>query len=74
MQDIPTVAAITTEQKKNRFQALDVNKISDHFSSFSSGYRQILLWSDAELPRQAENDRMEQFRHKMNHISILSFT
>ena len=43
---------------------LVLNK-NGHFSSFSSGFRKILLWSDVELPRQAENDSVEQFRHYM---------
>ena len=30
--------------------------INGNFSSFSSGYREILSRSDVELPRQAEND------------------
>ena len=32
-------------------------------ASFSSGFRKILLRSDVELPRQADNDRVEQFRY-----------
>ena len=44
---------------------MTVNKRSDHFSSFGSGFEKIILRSDVELPRQAENDRVEQFRHKM---------
>ena len=41
---------------------MTVNKKEGHFSSLSSGFRKIILRSDAELPRQAENDRVEQFR------------
>ena len=32
---------------------------------FNCGCRKILLRSDVELPRQAENDSMEQFGHYM---------
>ena len=42
-----------------------VNKKSVYFSSFSSGFRKILSRSDAELPEQVENDRVEQFRYYM---------
>ena len=38
-------------------------KKSGNFSSFCSGFRKILMQSDEELSRQAENDRVEQFRH-----------
>ena len=38
-------------------------------SSFSSGFRKLLLRSDVELPGHAENDKVEQFRHvKMNEL------
>ena len=40
-----------------------VNDKNVSFSSFSSGFRKILSGSDAELPRQAQNDSVEQFRH-----------
>ena len=46
-------------------------KKGDHFSTFSSRFRKIILQSDAELPRQAENDKVEQFRHlnvKINNL------
>ena len=36
---------------------------SSHFSSFSSGFRKLLSRSDVELPTQAENDRVEQFKY-----------
>ena len=42
-----------------------LNKKKRHFSSFSSGFRKILSRSDVELPKQAENDNVEQFRHYM---------
>ena len=38
---------------------MTVNLKSGHFSSLSSGFRKILLRSDAELPTQAENDKVE---------------
>ena len=40
-------------------------KESGHFSSFNSGFRRILIRSDVELPGQADNDRVEQFRNYM---------
>ena len=43
----------------------DRKEKSGYFYSFSSGFRKILLPSDVELSRQAENDRMERFRHHM---------
>ena len=52
---------------------MTVNKKSGHFSSFSSGFRQVLLQSDVELPIHTENSRVERFRHyilllKMNEL------
>ena len=44
---------------------MTVNKKSDHFSSYSSGFRKVLVQSDVELPRQAQNDKVERFRHYM---------
>ena len=41
------------------------NKRNGHSTSFSSGFRKILLQSDVELHRQAENDGEERFRHYM---------
>ena len=41
-------------------------KKSSHFSSFSGGFRKILLRSDVQLPRQAENDKVV----KMNEIFL----
>ena len=40
-------------------------KKGGHFFNFSSGFRKILFQSDLERPRQAVNDRVEQFRHDM---------
>ena len=37
---------------------MTVNEKISHFSSFSSGFRKILLPLDKELPTQAENDRV----------------
>ena len=42
---------------------MTVNLKSGHISSFSSGFRKINLRSDVELPRQAENGRVEEFFH-----------
>ena len=44
---------------------MTVNEKSGHLSSFGSGLGKIIPWLDLELPRQTENDRMEQFRHYM---------
>ena len=44
---------------------LIVNNKSDHFSSFTNEFRKILFRSDVDLPRQAENGSVEQFRHYM---------
>ena len=46
-----------------------VNKKSGHFTSFSCGFPKSLLRPDVELPREAENDRVEHFRHvKINEL------
>ena len=37
---------------------MSVNKTRPLFFSFSSGFQKILLRSDVELHRQAENDRV----------------
>ena len=44
---------------------MTVNKKGGHFSSYSSEFPKLLVQSDVEIPRQAENDRAEQFRHYM---------
>ena len=44
---------------------MTINKRKRPFSAFSSGFLKFFLWSDVELPRQAEFDRVEQFRYYM---------
>ena len=44
---------------------MTANLKSSPFSSFSSGFRKILLLSDVKVPRQTEHDRVEQFKHYM---------
>ena len=51
--------------KPTYITVVPVNK-KRHFSSFIDGFRKLLLQSDVELPRQAENVGVEQFRHIQN--------
>ena len=41
---------------------MTVNKKSGNFSSFSCGFRKIILRSDVELPRHVENDGVEHVK------------
>ena len=53
---------------------MTVNEKSGHFSGFGIGLRNILSQLDVELQRQAENDRVEQFRHYIILTCQVSFT
>ena len=44
---------------------MTVNLKSVYFSSFGIGLQKILSQLGVELQKEAENDRVEQFRHYM---------
>ena len=75
-----TVAAKATKRRTNLFKSgqqfscilkVTVNE-KWHFSSLSSVFRKILLRSDVEIPRQAENHRVEQFRLRVKMNGLYS--